>query len=147
MPIFQAWLRPDTLLLSLLRGCRDVHARVHPRRRDFRDRDGKKDSQRGCVFPGEKWDRILSSCRNISPLRPRVCIANRSRSARDGRDRVMRRGFVKLSRRDVPKIPKIKSSRYSLDSFVSTSKPFSHSLHPYIQPVVKSVNRKCDRIS
>lgn len=48
------------IIVATSRLQRDVHARVRSRRRDFRDRDGKKDSQRGCVFSGEKWDRILS---------------------------------------------------------------------------------------
>lgn len=59
---------------------------------------------------------------DISLLRPHVCIANRSQGARDGRDRAMR-DFVKLSRRDVPGIPKIKF-RVTLRSLDSPSETY-----------------------
>lgn len=89
-----------------------VHARVRTRRRDLRDRDGKKDSRGGCVFSRVRnGDGILPS-RDISPVTPSYAyrrigdsIEEREKRPRsnDARDRE-----IKSPQRRVPVIAKIR---------------------------------------
>lgn len=74
------------------------------------ERRRKKDSQEVACSQVRNGDRFLS-CRDISP--PWMCIANRSRSARNDRDRVMR-DMKKLIQSNALKIFKINNNIISV---------------------------------